>query len=409
MEGEEMSDVVRLDVEGSDIDGEGAELRRRGPAVLVELPGGVRVWAVSRYETLRRVLADPRVSRDAYKHWEAWKSGEVTRDWSLSIWVAIRNMVTAYGDDHRRLKSLVSAAFTARRTAEMRPEVEAIAGRLLDDIERTPAGETVDLRERYGFPVPIEVICRLFGVPEEQRGQLRGVVDVVFDSSVTAEQAQANNATMYDLFADLVKQKRAAPADDLTSALIEVRDDQMGALSETELIDTLITMLAAGQETTVNLIDHAIAALLTHPEQFERVRSGELSWSDVIEETLRWQAPVPYLPLRYAVEDIDVDGVTIRQGEAILAAYGAAGRDREFYGDRADEFDIGRDLKQHLAFGHGVHHCLGAPLARLEAEIALPALFERFPDLRLAIPADELTTLPTFLANGHTALPVLLS
>jgi cytochrome P450 len=404
-----MSEVVRLDAEGSDIDGEGAELRRRGPAVLVELPGGVRAWAVSRYEDLRRVLADPRVSKDAYKHWGAWKSGKVTHDWQLSNWVSERNMSTAHGDDHKRLRSLLSSAFTARRTAELRPVVEAITGRLLDDIGQTPAGEAVDLRDRYAFPVPIQVICHLFGVPEEQRGELRTKVDALFDSTITADARQANTVASHEWFTNLVELKRAAPADDLTSALIAAMNDQPGAMSETELIDTLIGMLSAGQETTVNLLDHAIAALLTHPEQLAQVRSGELAWSDVIEETLRWQAPVPYLPLRYAVEDIDVDGVTIRQGEPILAAYSSAGRDQEKYGERADEFDSGREVKQHLTFGNGAHYCIGAPLARLEAEIALPALFGRFPDLRLAIPATELEMTPTFLSNGHTTLPVLLS
>jgi cytochrome P450 len=215
---------------------------------------------------------------------------------------------------------------------------------------------------------------------------------------------------------ELVAAKRESPGDDLTSGLIAARDDQDDtALSEQELLDTLVLMVSAGHETTVNLIDNAVHALLTRPEQLAHVREGRAGWDDVVEETLRADAPVASLPLRYAVEDIVLselggpEGTVITKGEAILASYAAAGRDPERHGKDADQFDVTRADKEHLAFGHGVHRCLGAPLGRLEALIALPALFDRFPGLRLAVPAEELTSVDSFISNGHRALPVRIS
>ncbi|HVV19921.1 MAG TPA: cytochrome P450 [Pseudonocardiaceae bacterium] len=395
-----------LDVDGTDIQGEGAALRAAGPVTQVELPGGVRAWAVAGYDALRGLLGDPRVSKDPVQHWPQWMNDEIAEDWPLRIWVSVRNMFTAYGTEHRRLRSLVSAAFTARRTEALRPAIEAITVRLLDGLGT--GAEPVDLRAGYAYPLPVDVICQLFGVPDGDRPRLRTVVDTVFDTTVTPEQAQANGVAMYELMAGLVATKRQAPGDDLTSALIAVHNDDDGRLSEAELVDTLILMLTAGHETTVNLLDQAITALLTHPGQLALVRGGERSWNDVVEEALRWQAPVAYLPLRYAVDDIDVAGVTIHKGDAILAAYAAAGQDPERYGPTAADFDITRESKHHLSFGHGVHHCLGAPLARLEARIALPALFDRFPDLALAVPAGDITPMHSFLSNGHRTLPALL-
>ncbi|WP_229758928.1 cytochrome P450 family protein [Peterkaempfera bronchialis] len=376
----------------------------------MELPDAVEAWSITGVDLLKELLNDPRVSKDPNRHWPAYINGEISQEWPLFLWIAVTNMFTAYGEDHMRLRKLVAKAFTPRRTAAMRPRIEEITGDLLDAIAATPAGEPVDLRAALAHPLPIKVICDLFGVPDKARDELRRAVDSVFNAAAPPEEVAATQVTLYGLLADLVSSKRAAPGDDMTSDLISARSDDGSGLSEAELLDTLLLTISAGFETTVNLLDNAITALLTHPDQLALVRSGGATWDDVIDEALRWKAPVPNLPLRFAVEDIELEGgVTIRQGDAILAAYGAAGRDPQVHGETAEEFDITRPTRRdHLAFGYGAHYCLGVSLARLEAAIVLPALFERFPDLTLAVPADRLESLGTMLANGHKAVPALL-
>ncbi|MFI5613311.1 cytochrome P450 [Amycolatopsis sp. NPDC051903] len=393
-----------LDVDGTDLQAEGALLRAAGSAALVELPGGVRAWAVGNADVLKALLTDERVSKDPRQHWGDWKNGRVAEDWPLRIWVSVQNMFTAYGADHRRLRSLVASGFTARRVEQLRPWIETITGELLDSLR----GPVTDLRAEFAYPLPVEVICRLFGVADGQRAELRRVVDAVFDTTRSPEEAQAGGEAMYRIMTELAQDKRDNPGDDLTTAIIRAESGRFGSLTDAEVVDTLILMLTAGHETTVNLLDQAGTALLTHPEQLALVRSGERGWADVVEETLRWQAPVAYLPLRYAVTRIDLGDVTIEAGDAILAAYAAAGRDPVVHGDSADAFDLTRPSSPHLSFGHGIHYCLGAPLARLEATIALRALFERFPSLELAVPAAELKPMRSFLSNGHAELPVRL-
>lgn len=396
-----------LDPAGTDLHAEAAQLRQRGVATQVELPGGIVAWAVTGYDTLKQLISDPRVSKDPRRNWPRWINGEITPDWPLYMWVAVENMFTADGEDHRRLRLLISRAFTPRRIAALHPRVEEITKTLLDRVAETPDGRA-DLRETFAYPLPIEVICHLMGIPDEPRERLRRAVDIIFTTSATPEEAQSAQPEMFSIFSELVAAKREKPGDDLTSALIAARDEDGSRLTETELIDTLFLMISAGHETTVNLLDHAITALLTHPEQLALVRKGDVSWADVIEETLRWQPPVANLPLRFAIDDITIGDVTIARGDAIIASYGAAGRDPDVHPAAPERFDVTRPNKDHLSFGHGAHYCLGVSLARLEAQVAIPALFGRFPDLALAVAPSELRPLPTFISNGHRTLPVAL-
>lgn len=398
-----------LDPAASDVHGEAARLRALGPAARVELPGGVQAWSVTDTALAKRLLTDARVSKDAHRHWPALIDGEIPEDWPLRSWVDVRNALTAYGDEHTRLRRLIGTAFGPRRVRALAPAVEEITAELLDGLAPDEDG-VVDLRAAFAWLLPLRVVNTLLGVPDAMHDSFRTAVGGLFDTSASEEEAMANVQTVYGLLAELVAVKRETPGDDVTSVLIGARDDEAGTrLSEQELLDSLLLLIGAGHETTVNLLDHAIVNLLTHPGQLDLVREGRAGWSDVIEETLRHQSPVATILPRFAVEDIHVpeSGVTIRRGEMIVVNFAAIGRDPRVHGEDADRFDIVRPgRREHLSFGHGTHYCLGAELARLEARIALPALFERFPDLALAVPAEELRPLESFISNGHRTLPV---
>lgn len=400
--------LIHLDPLGADHHGEAARTRELGPVIRAVLPGGVPMWLVTEYALLADLVADSRVSRD-WRRWHALRDGEVPEDWPLLNMIRINSVMSREGAEHRRLRRPLTRAFTPRRIERLRPRVEQIVVGLLDDLPgHTAADGSVDLRQHFAYPFPMRVICELIGVPEPWWPRFRDLIDGVLRADTTAEETDALQRERHELWSRLIGMRRAAPADDLTSALIAINAEDGEALTDEELEDTLWMLIGAGHETTLGLIVNATRALLTHPEQLALARDGD-RWAEAIEETLRWDAPIGNFPARYPLEDITVGGVTIPEGDAILAPFSGVNRDPARFGPGADRFDVTRPPVRHLAFGGGPHLCPGAHLARMEAAIALPALFERFPDLSLAVPPEDLEPRGSFIMNAHAELPVRLT
>jgi cytochrome P450 len=375
------------------------DLAAEGPVQRLTLFTGVPVCLITGYAETRELLAHPDVVRSPLDgpHRDTMMDDLINR--------TERHMLGANPPDHTRLRKLVTAAFTRRRIDALEPRIREIATGLLD--EMAAAGDRVDLVDVYSYPLPITVICELIGIPAVRREDFRQWSSVFVNATMhTAEEYIEATTLMLDFVHELIVQKQQAPTDDLLSGLIAARDGG-DRLSEDELTSMIFLLLAAGHETTVSLITNGVHALLRHPDQLELLKAEPDRLPAAVEELLRYdgplQAAIPYI----AQAPIDIAGSRIEAGEVIVFALLPANRDPRKV-ERPDELDITRPDSAHLAFGHGIHHCLGAPLARLEGRIALGLLFERFPGLRLAEPERDPVRTPGLLMNAIRELPVQL-
>jgi cytochrome P450 len=373
------------------------------PAQQVRMPSGLAVWLVTKYEEAKLALSDPRFSKDAQQAGRLIESklppGGERREFESSL---ASHMLNMDPPDHTRLRKLVVKAFTARRVEALRPRVEEITARLLD---RMADSTEVDLLDALAFPLPIQVICELLGVDESRRDEFRAWSNALIGTSDqdTIREAGMN---MAGYLAELVAAKRQQPADDLVSALIEVSEDE-DRLSERELIGMMFLLLIAGHETTVNLIGNCVLALLTNPEQFAAVRENPDLVADAIEETLRFNGPVNLATMRHTTEAVRLGDVEIPAGEVVFVSLHSANRDGDRF-DAPNRFDLDRVHSGHLGFGYGIHFCVGAQLARMEAQVALRRLLERFPNLAPAQPTDTLRWRHSMIMRGLEKLPVRL-
>ncbi|MFG2950952.1 cytochrome P450 family protein [Streptomyces adustus] len=373
-----------------------ARLREAGPVHRITGTDGLPAWLVTRYDDVRQGLADPRLSLDKRNATPGGYHG-------FALPPALdANLLNMDPPDHTRIRRLVSKAFTPRRVELLREPVRRIAGTLLDAL--APLGRA-DLISAYAAPLPIIVICDLLGVAPGDRQDFRSWTDaLVAPDPDRPEQAREAVRSLLGFFTGLLAAKRAAPADDLLSALIAVRDEE-DRLTEDELMSLAFLVLVAGYENTVHLIGNATLALLGHPDQLAALRADPGRLGPAVEELARYDGPVPLAVRRFPVEDVTIGGVDVPAGETVLLSLAAAHRDPRRFAD-PDRLDLGRDAGGHLALGHGIHYCLGAPLARMETEVALSALLDRFPGLALDLPPDGPRRRPSMRSRGLLSLPV---
>jgi cytochrome P450 len=386
-----------------------ARLRAEAPVWSVTLGDRRTAWLVTRYEDVARVLKDHTFAKDKLNAMDPEQRAKTP--WVPGFLKPLeRNMLDLDDPDHVRLRALVSKAFTPRLIERLRGRIEGLCEELLDAMERERKREgATDLVAGYALPLPATVIAELLGVPAEDHARFHRWSNRLVSVSSGRDMLRAVPAALSFVryLRNLVERRRADPEDDLITALI--RAEEAGdRLSEDELLAMAFLLLVAGHETTVNLITSGTLALLEHPEQTERLRRDPSLVKPAVEELLRYTCPVELATERYSRHDTEIGGRRIPRGGLVLAVLGSANRDEQHFED-PDVLDLARDPNRHLAFGRGgVHHCLGAPLARMEGQVALTALLRRFPGARLAMAPKALRWRRGLFLRGLEKLPLVL-
>ncbi len=363
-----------------------------------------RIWFVTRYADAAVVLRDHKRFVKNYRNTRTPEELAQMKPPS-PLWALLDgHMLNQDGENHLRLRTLVNKAFTARIVNNVQPRVQGIADELLD---RVAAKGNMDLIDDYAFPLPIVVIADLLGVPDTDRSRFRAWSDAFVVPARDKDEGERHEKLLQEFveyLATIFAERRQRPQADLITALLQA-EEAGDRLSEEELYAMVVLLIVAGHETTVNLIGNGTLALLRNPEQLAHLRANPATMGAAIEELLRYDGPVERATIRFAAQETQLGGHTLRRGDAVSVVLGSANRDGEQFTD-ADALDLQRKENRHLAFGYGVHYCVGAPLARMEGRIALNTLLQRLPGLQLAMPTDELHWRFNPILRGMQRLPV---
>ncbi|WP_214482193.1 cytochrome P450 [Bacillus sp. SM2101] len=364
----------------------------------------VRSWLVTRYDDILTLFKDERITKNIQN---LMSKEEIKQKSKIKeIDYIINNMLSKDPPDHTRLRSLVHKVFTPRMIERLRTRIEDISENLLDNLE---LNSDVELMEDYAVPLPIIIISEMMGIPVEDRNKFRKWSNAITDVSNGTEEIEKLNSSIQEFvnyLEKIIEERKKSPKDDVISGLVMAKEEGE-KLSKNELLSMLFLLIVAGHETTVNLIGNGMLALLQNPEQLAKLREHPENMKTAIEELLRYTNPVELATSRYALEDFIFQGKEIKKGDMIFLGLAAANRDPKYFND-PEKLDITRKENKHLAFGHGIHFCLGAPLARLEANIAINALINRFPNIKLNVSEEDIQWRHSEILRGLVQLPIKL-